>query len=191
MIELYVYNGNIQVKKYETLTSGRLGHKIYISFDQKWDDLPYKDITFTAGNLTITNSQYNNEKELITYIPVEVLRKPNYDLFISIKGTNDDLSIILPTKEVRLGIIQKGNETFLSESERIIEESKNLELNIATHEEIEELLNDLLNAGEEGSNIATEQEIMEMLDDILNNNEEQANTATEAEVLEMINEILE
>ena len=153
--------------------------------------MPYKDITFTAGNLTITNSQYNNEKELITYIPVEVLRKPNYDLFISIKGTNDDLSTILPTKEVRLGIIQKGNETFLSESERIIEESKNLELNIATHEEIEELLNDLLNAGEEGSNIATEQEIMEMLDDILNNNEEQANTATEAEVLEMINEILE
>ncbi len=49
----------------------------------------------------------------------------------------------------------------------------------------------MLNAGEEGSNIATEQEIMEMLDDILNNNEEQANTATEAEVLEMINEILE
>lgn len=144
MIELYVYNGNIQVKKYETLTSGRLGHKVYISFDQKWDDLPYKDITFVAGNLTITNSQYSNEKELITYIPVEVLRKPNYDLFISIKGTNDDLSVILPTKEARLGIIQKGNETFLSESERIIEKNKDIELNIATYEETEELLNDLL-----------------------------------------------
>lgn len=34
MIELYVYNGNIQIKRFETLTSGRVGHKIHISFNK-------------------------------------------------------------------------------------------------------------------------------------------------------------
>lgn len=71
----------------------------------------------------------------------------------------------MPTKEVRLGIIHQGNETFSSESERIIEEDEVSKLNIATYEEVEEMLDDVFNNQRE-NNIATEEEVKEMLNDI-------------------------
>lgn len=166
MIELYVYNGNIQVRKYETLTSGRVGHQIYITFDKKWANLPKKKITFQAGNNAVTIPETFENNEIITQIPVEVLRKPNYDLYISIKGYDNEYNNILPTRYVRLGLIHQGNETFSSESEQLIieKESGELELDIASDEEVNEMLDEVFS--NIGIEIASDTEINEMLNEI-------------------------
>jgi hypothetical protein len=98
VIELYVFNGNIKVMKPETITSGRVGHKIYISFDNKWENLTHKKATFKAGNLIKVVEIADNTNAAIIEIPVDVLAYPNYDLEIGIKGYDAEFDTILPTK---------------------------------------------------------------------------------------------
>ena len=144
MIELKVFNGNIQVCKPETLTTGRVGHKIYISFDKKWEGLTNKKATFQAGNLSKV-VPLNEGSDIITKIPVEVLKSAGYDLKIAIKGYDEELETILPTKYARLGIIHQGGEILEQESVHMKEDydQGGFDLNIATPEEIDEMLDDV------------------------------------------------
>ena len=145
MIELYVFNGNIEVRKPETITTGRVGHKVYIEFDKKWEGLTKKKITFQAGNLSKV-VPLDEGNSVITTIPVEVLRKSGYDLKVGIKGYDNSLQTILPTKYVRLGYIHEGSEILDQDSITMVNIYKS--------------------GGEEGLRIATEQEIDEMLADV-------------------------
>ena len=106
MIELSIFNSNIKILKPETLTSGRVGHKIHFSFDNKWDNLDKKAI-FQAGSVNRAVT-LDSGLECETEIPKEVLETPNLDLMIGVKGTSQGNLIILPTKYIRLGYIHKG-----------------------------------------------------------------------------------
>lgn len=147
MIELHVFNGNIKIVKPETITSGRVGHKVYISFDNKWENLIYKKATFKAGNLLKVIEIADNVNEAIIEIPVEVLAYPNYDLEIGIKGYDSEFNTILPTKYQRLGRIHQGSQILSEESAHMIEDYQEgkEELHIATNQEIEEMLDDIFN----------------------------------------------
>lgn len=141
MIEVSVYNGNIKVTKPETLTSGRVGHKIHFSFNNKWAGLN-KKVTFQAGNVSKTED-LTGGFECDTVIPSEVLETPGYDLYVAVKGIADDLTVILPTKYQKLGYIHKGARILKEESALIIEGGGDMDLRIATEEEIDEMLNDV------------------------------------------------
>ena len=158
MIELYVFNGNIEVRKPETITSGRVGHKIYIQFDKKWNSLTKKRATFKAGNVSrITTLPEGNE--IITKIPVEVLINSGCDLEIGIKGWDTELNTILPTKYVKLGYIHPGSEIVKNESLLMIQNAGDLDrLRIATDEEIEELLNEIFQTQEDENEESEENE---------------------------------
>lgn len=119
MIEVIVYNGNINIKKPETLTSGRIGHKIHFSFNNKWTGLN-KKATFSAGNVHRT-VDLDGEFECTAIIPSEVLETPDLDLTVAVKGFSNDFEIILPTKYLRLGYIHKGAQILKEESAQIYE----------------------------------------------------------------------
>lgn len=141
MIELSVYNGNIKILRPETLTSGRVGHKIHFSFNNKWAGLN-KKATFLAGNVSRTIDLTGNF-ECDAEIPSETLETPDLDLMVAVKGLSDDLSVILPTKYLRLGYIHKGARILKEESAYMREHSDEIELRIATEQEIDEMLNDV------------------------------------------------
>lgn len=86
MIELYVYDSNIKIIKPETLTTGRVGHKIYVSFNEKWTNLIHKKATFKAGNTMKVVELPKNVDNAIFTIPVDVLTAADYDLEIAFKG---------------------------------------------------------------------------------------------------------
>lgn len=140
MIELYVYDANIKVIKPETLTTGRLGHKIYVQFDEKWSNLMHKRATFRAGNLLKIVKLPDNVDSTIVKIPVEVLVSEGCDLEIGFKGFDNEVKDILPTKYVRLGYIHQGSQILKQES---IYMMNNPELYIASEEEIDEMLDDV------------------------------------------------
>lgn len=139
VIELYVYDSNIKVVKPETLTTGRLGHKIYVQFDSKWANITHKRASFKAGNILKIVRLPKNVDSAVFSIPVEVLISPGYDLEIAFKGFDNEISNILPTKYVRLGYIHQGGQILKQES---IYMMNNPELYIASEEEIDEMLDD-------------------------------------------------
>ena len=143
MIEVSVYNGNIKLVRPETLTSGRVGHKIHFSFNSKWTGLT-KIATFQAGNVKRTVGLVG-EFECDSVIPSEVLETPYLDLNVAVKGIADDLNTILPTKYLRLGNIHKGGTILKEESALIMEYGKDIDLRIATEQEIDEMLDDVFN----------------------------------------------
>lgn len=140
MIELYVYDSNIKVVKPETLTTGRLGHKIYVQFDSKWANIPNKRASFRAGNILKIIKLPKNVDNAVFTIPVDVLVSPGCDLEIAFKGYDDDVHNILPTKYVRLGYIHQGGQILKQES---IYMMNNPELYIASEEEIDEMLDEV------------------------------------------------
>jgi hypothetical protein len=91
VIELYVYDNNIKIIKPETLTTGRVGHKIYVSFDEKWSELTHKRATFKAGNTMKVVKLPRNVDSAIFTIPVDVLVSDNYDLEIAFKGFDNNV----------------------------------------------------------------------------------------------------
>lgn len=154
MIELSVYNGNIEVRRPETLTSGRIGHKIHFSFDKKWSNLINKFANFECGNLSKTVKLPTGD-EVTTAIPVEVLQSPGYRLKVGVKGLDENLETLIPTKYADLGIIHQGSKMPCNSSS-----------DIATEGEIDEMLNHVFSDDE--LDIATEEEISEMLYDVFN-----------------------
>ena len=119
MIELSVFNGNIVVCRPETLTSGRVGHKIHFSFDSKWSELPLKFVSFEAGNLSKV-IKLGAGTEVTTLIPPEVLKSPGYRLKVGVKGVADGLQTLTPTKYVDLGMIHQGSKILTDESLELI-----------------------------------------------------------------------
>lgn len=142
MIELYVYNGNIKINRLETLTSGRVGHKIHFSFDNKWGSLVNKYANFEAGNLSAT-IKLDAGNEITTEIPLEALKTPGYHLFVGVKGLDDNLKTLTPTKYVDLGYIFKGSKILADESTEIINGRYGKEYLIATEQEVNEMLDNV------------------------------------------------
>lgn len=141
MIEISVFNGNIKLVKPEILTSGRIGHKIHFSFDNKWADLD-KKASFQAGNIKKVVS-LTEGLECDAVIPRKVLETPDLNLHVAVKGVSEDLTEVLPTKYIRLGYIHPGARILKEESALIIGGGDSFDLRIATEEEIDEMLDDI------------------------------------------------
>jgi len=155
MIELNVYNGNIEVYKPETITTGRVGHKVYVKFDNKWDGLTHRVATFKAGNLSkkVILGDITETNDTIVHIPVQVLKTAGDKLEVGFKGFNKNMNKILPTKYVSLGYIHQGSEILEPESIHMIQDAvehdEDFQLRIATEQEIDEMLNYVFGKGDD------------------------------------------
>ena len=184
MIELRVYNGNIKISRLETLTSGRVGHKIHFSFDNKWDGLVNKYANFEVGNLSKT-IKLGAGHEITTEIPLEALQTPGYHLTVGVKGLDEELHTLLPTKYVDLGYIFKGSTILNDESIELIRK-KNQEDGVASEQETSNMLHDIF---EPCPHVASEDEIDEMLDNVFDGHGGCIPVATNEEIDEMLGDV--
>lgn len=96
--------GNKATSEYgEWLTSGTVGAKCRINFDEAWDGLS-RTAVFIAGNIV---KDVIIDDEIIT-IPWEVLQYPNLDLLVGVYGSEDGGMLVIPTVYTSVGRIQPG-----------------------------------------------------------------------------------
>lgn len=112
MFRLYVDQASIKLKAIEPLTSGRTGLKVQISFNQDWLNLT-KIVSYeyrTPGEPTI-EIQDEEFDGVVSTVPAGVLENSGGELYISIRGTNEGITVI-PTIYALMGTVR---ESFIPE----------------------------------------------------------------------------
>lgn len=112
MFRLYVDQASIKTKAIEPLTSGRVGLKVQISFNQDWLNLT-KIVSYeyrTPGEPTI-EIQDEEFDGVVSTVPAGVLENSGGELYISIRGMNEETTVI-PTIYALMGVVR---ESFIPE----------------------------------------------------------------------------
>lgn len=133
MFRLYVDQASIKTKAIEPLTSGRVGLKVQISFNQDWLNLT-KIVSYeyrTPGEPTV-EIQDEEFDGVVSTVPAGVLENSGGELYIAIKGINDG-KIVIPTIYALLGVVWPSVASTPDQNHNDDYIYKNLESSIVTN----------------------------------------------------------
>lgn len=108
MTKVEISKAAATVRDREVFTSGMVGAKICLSFDEAWDGLEKTAVFSCGGKLTdVPESEWEDG---VCTVPHECLTQHGVALTVGVYGVNSDGSEAIPTVYATLGYVHRGAE---------------------------------------------------------------------------------
>lgn len=102
---IYVNGAHVELRNPRDLTTGMEGMQVAFQFDASWDGMS-RTAVFRCGDVT---KDVLDVRETVV-IPPEVLHTAGGKLYIGVYGTNEDGTVVIPTRWVLAGPIYAGTD---------------------------------------------------------------------------------